>query len=335
MRNCLLFIFYLLYCLPAVAQPGVKNNFLFDSLAKRWDEAIPLGNGWLGALIWQKENKVRISLDRVDLWDDRPMPEVEKLLFKWVVAQVRKGQYNAVQKIGDEPYKKYPAPTKIPGAAIEFDLNKFGKVVSNELDITTALSTIHFQNGSVFNNYIHAANQVGYFNFENCTEAIIPVIKIPSYHSVKKGIAGNSVEGQGLQKLGYKAGNIKRGKNFLRYHQPTWKNNYYELLVQWIKKGNKIMEQWTITRNKRATLPAINFTLKEPAGWDTHIAWCKNYWSRSAVSIPDTLLAIQYYLEMYKFGCVARNNTPPFLCKPSGQPTMATCRPGKAICTIT
>jgi alpha-L-fucosidase 2 len=263
------------------------------------------------------------------------MPEIEKLLFKWVVAQVRKGQYNAVQKIGDEPYKKYPAFTKIPGAAIEFDLNKYGKVVSNELDITTALSTIHFQNGSVFNNYIHAANQVGYFNFENCTEAIIPVIKIPSYHSVKKGIAGNSVEGQGLQKLGYKAGNIKRGKNFLRYHQPTWKNNYYELLVQWIKKGNKIMEQWTITRNKRATLPAINFTLKEPAGWDTHIAWCKNYWSRSAVSIPDTLLAIQYYLEMYKFGCVARNNTPPFLCKPSGQPTMATCRPGKAICTIT
>jgi len=81
--------------------------------------------------------------------------------------------------------------------------------------------------------------------------------------------------------------------------------------MQWIKKGNKIMGQWTITRNNRATLPAINFKLKEPAGWDTHIARWKNYWSRSAVSIPDTLLAKQYYLEMYKFGCVARNNTPP------------------------
>jgi alpha-L-fucosidase 2 len=33
------------------------------------------------------------------------------------------------KKIGDEPYEKYPAPTKIPGAAIEFDLKKLGKPV--------------------------------------------------------------------------------------------------------------------------------------------------------------------------------------------------------------
>ena len=31
-----------------------EHNLLFDSLPKRWDEAIPLGNGMLGALIWQK-----------------------------------------------------------------------------------------------------------------------------------------------------------------------------------------------------------------------------------------------------------------------------------------
>jgi alpha-L-fucosidase 2 len=42
-----------------LAQPRKEHNLVFDSLAKRWDEAIPLGNGWLGALIWQKENKIR------------------------------------------------------------------------------------------------------------------------------------------------------------------------------------------------------------------------------------------------------------------------------------
>ncbi len=77
-------LFLLLHCffLPvyfALAQPTAEHNLVFDSLAKRWDEAIPLGNGWLGALIWQKENKIRMSLDRVDLWDDRPMPEIDKL----------------------------------------------------------------------------------------------------------------------------------------------------------------------------------------------------------------------------------------------------------------
>lgn len=306
--TCLIFLFQLV---SAFAQPTPQHNLVFDSLAKRWDEAIPLGNGWLGALIWQKENKLRLSLDRVDLWDDRPMAEIDKLRFKWVIEQVRKGQYDIVQKTGDEPYEKYPAPTKIPGAALEFDVSKFGKVVRNKLDIKTALSTIVFENGVVFNNYVHAVNEAGYFSFENSTAAIIPSIIIPSYNSSVKGKTGNSVEGQGLERLGYAKGTVSKGKNFVLYHQPTWKGNYYEVLVQWTKISNKIIGQWTITQNKKATLPAINFTMKEPTGWDTHLAWWKDYWSRSAVSIPDIILAKQYYLEMYKFGCVARSNTPP------------------------
>jgi len=311
MKQWLLYIIGIFLQLNIIAQPTAHDNLVFDSLAKRWDEAIPLGNGWLGALIWQKENKLRISLDRVDLWDDRPMPVIEKLRFKWVKEQVQKGQYDTVQKIGDEPYEKFSAPTKIPGAALEFDLSKFGKVVSNELDIKTALSVIKFENGVVFNNYIHAVNEVGYFGFENCMDNIFPVIKIPPYHSGLEGKTGNSIEGQGLERLGYAKGTITKGKNFLRYHQPTWNGNYYEVLVQWTKVPGKIIGQWTITHNKKAVLPTINFALKEPTGWDTHIAWWKNYWGRSAVSIPDTVLAKQYYLEMYKFGCVARTNTPP------------------------
>ena len=304
---CTLFV---LLGLSLVAQPTPKYNLSFDSLATRWDEAIPLGNGWLGALIWQKEGKLRLSLDRVDLWDDRPMPEIDKLSFKWVTEQVKKGQYDTVQKIGDEPYEANAAPTKIPGAALEFDLSKLGKVIKNELDIKTALSTIEFENGVRVRNYIHASNQAGYFAFENTVD-ILPSIIIPPYNTLEKGKTGNSVEGQGLERLGYAKGSIEKGKNFIRYHQPTWKGNYYEVLVQWTKIENKIIGQWTITQNKKAILPAINFKLSEPTGWDTHIAWWNDYWSRSSVAIPDTILAKQYYLEMYKFGCVARSNTPP------------------------
>ena len=139
-----LIITFLFFSINLFSQPKPEHNLVFDSLAKRWDEGIPLGNGWLGVLIWQKDNKLRMSLDRVDLWDDRPMPEIDKLKFSWVVQQVKKGEYDTVQKLGDEPYEKYAAPTKIPGAALEFDLAKIGKVVSNELDIATGLSTIKF-----------------------------------------------------------------------------------------------------------------------------------------------------------------------------------------------
>ena len=314
-------ILFLFTHLVFTAQPKPEHNLKFDSLAKRWDEGMPLGNGWLGALIWQKADKLRMSLDRVDLWDDRPMPEIDKLKFKWVVEKVKLNQYDSVQKMGDEPYEKYPAPTKIPGAAIEFDLNKLGKVVSNELDIKNGLSVIKFDNGIVFNNYIHAINQVGYFGFENLptyakasvgVEEMIPELMIPNYYSDKTGGSGNSVEGQGLEKLGYKKGTVVKTKNSILYHQPTWQNNYYEVLVQWFKvKENLVIGQWTITNNKPAVLLKPDFKLKEPTFWDTHIKWWHDYWNRSSVSLPDSILERQYYLEMYKFACVARSNTPP------------------------
>jgi alpha-L-fucosidase 2 len=77
-------------------------------------------------------------------------PKYINLKLRWVVEKVKLNQYDSVQKIGDEPYEKYPAPTKIPGAAIEFDLKRLGKVVSNELDIKNGLSVIKFDNRNYF-----------------------------------------------------------------------------------------------------------------------------------------------------------------------------------------
>ena len=72
-----------------------------------------------------------------------------------------------------------------------------------------------------------------------------------------------------------------------------------------------MLVEWTITNNQPASLPALNVLLKEPTGWPSHIDWWNDYWKRSSVSIPDPILERQYYLDMYKFGCVARSNTPP------------------------
>ena len=309
MRLVALFLFF---SLKIFAQPKPQHNLVFDTLGKRWDEGIPLGNGWLGVLIWQKDNKIRMSLDRVDLWDDRPMPEIDKLKFRWVVEKVRLNQYDSVQKIGDEPYEKYPAPTKIPGAAIEFDLDKIGKVKKASLDISNGLSIVEFENGVRFNNYVHATRQVGYFGFENTDEDIIPELIIPNYNTGNVGKTGNSVAGQGPERLGYQKGTIKKGFGYILYHQPTWKNNYYEVLIRWYQfPGKRIVGQWTITNNHPVSLPALNVLHREPTGWPSHISWWNDYWKKSSISIPDTILERQYYLDMYKFGCVARSNTPP------------------------
>jgi len=127
-----------------IAQPGV-HDLKFDSLAARWDEGIPLGNGTLGALIWQKQNHLRFSLDRAELWDERPMKGLHRKEFsyQWVHEQVvQKTNYEQVQKYFDEPYDNEPAPSKIPGAGLEFDTKAWGKVKSVHLSINNALCEI-------------------------------------------------------------------------------------------------------------------------------------------------------------------------------------------------
>lgn len=308
----LLLIFSFVIAAPLISQPKQWHNLQSDSLAKSWDESLPLGNGWLGALIWQKGDKLRLSLDRVDLWDDRPMPEIDKLKFKWVVEKVKLNQYDSVQKLGDEPYEKFPAPTKIPGAAIEFELNRIGKIKETTLDISNGLASVKFENGIIFNCYIHAEKQVGYFSFENISDDVLPVLVIPNYFTGVAGKQGNSVAGQGLERLGYEKGTVKKNIESILYHQPTWNGNYYEVLIRWRRfPGKKIIGEWTITNNQPAALPELNTLHREPTHWPSHIDWWNDYWKRSAVSIPDSIMERQYYLDMYKFGCVARGNTPP------------------------
>lgn len=41
----------------------------FDKTITHWDEAIPLGNGDLGCLIWDESSKLRFSIDKAGIWD--------------------------------------------------------------------------------------------------------------------------------------------------------------------------------------------------------------------------------------------------------------------------
>ncbi|WP_175633893.1 glycosyl hydrolase family 95 catalytic domain-containing protein [Pedobacter ghigonis] len=307
-------IFLLLLCCTfgGYAQRLKPYNLSFPKLADKWDEAMPLGNGMLGALIWEKNNKLRLSLDRADLWDERKAMDISKFNFKWVEEQVHKNNYGAVQKLGDEPYDRSPFPTKLPAAALEFDMAKLGKVVANDLDIETALNTVKFDNGAVFNCYIHATEQRGYFSFSDLKATdLLPALIVHNYSNNQTEKGDNSHAGVGLQKLGYGKGTVVNTANSVRYHQPTYEGHYFEVLVQWQKMGkNKIIGSWTITSDKAASLPAISTTAKEPTGWIEHTAWWKNFWSKSSISVPDALIQKQYYLEMYKLGSVSRKGAP-------------------------
>ena len=57
--------------------PKANTNLVLMAPINSWDEAIPLGNGLLGGLLWGDKNTIRLSLDRGDLWDERTYGEKE------------------------------------------------------------------------------------------------------------------------------------------------------------------------------------------------------------------------------------------------------------------
>ena len=93
----------------------------FDSTITVWDEAIPLGNGALGCLIWGNSDGLRLSIDRCDIWDCTDPPQMTAdYSYKTLVELARKGDVDRIRKIFSSPYSK-PAPTKLPAGKITLE----------------------------------------------------------------------------------------------------------------------------------------------------------------------------------------------------------------------
>ncbi len=318
--NKSIFVFLLLINLHAViqAQPTLQHDLDFKDLAKSWDEAIPLGNGMVGALVWQKDNHVRFSLDRADLWDQRPMKGLHRpeFSFKWVQEQVAKKDYKIVQDYFDKPYDHEPAPSKISGGALEFNSENWGKVASVHLFINNAICKVKWENGLELTTFVHATKPLGWFKLEHFNGEFNPNLIAPKYQ--RNDIPFDSLKSNDVAKLGYEQGKINKSGNTITYHQNGWNGFKYDITVAW-KYINKttIEGVWSISSNyKKENIPAetiVKNTLANSFKTDslTHINWWAAFWSKSNLHVPDKVLEKQYYLEMYKFGALARLGAPP------------------------
>ena len=62
----------LLTALPPLAAQDPRSTLRLAAPITRWDEAVPIGNGLLGGLLWGEASTLKLSLDRGDLWDEPP-----------------------------------------------------------------------------------------------------------------------------------------------------------------------------------------------------------------------------------------------------------------------
>ena len=300
------------------AQVSASHDLVFDKLPTRWDEALPLGNGFVGELIWQKDDKLRFSLDHAELWDLRPMEGMKKpeFTYKWVQEQIKKNNYKTVQQYGDVPYEKEPAPSKIPGAALEIASKEWGAVTSARVDIQRAVAEVKWANGARLTSFVHANLPFGYFRLEGVKEVDIQLLA-PKYEGEVDKTAGGSVAGDDLARLGYKQGKVKQNSKSATYRQKGWGEFEYEVSVRWKEIAANTWEGvWSISAHypNNPKTPANELTataMPYEKAMLPHLSWWKNFWGKSSLKLPDPLLEKQYYLEQYKFGSTARKGAPP------------------------
>lgn len=294
-----------------------ESDLVSTGLARSWDEAMPLGNATVGALVWQRDSSLRLSLDRTDLWDLRPVDSLsgDNFRFSWVKEHIRTKDYLPVQKKLDWPYNMNPAPSKIPGAAIEFPLEKIGAPTQVRLYLNNALCEANWADGTQMQTFVHATEPVGWFVFRNLKTPIEPSILTPVYNKTKPDGSLDPVSGQDLHRLGYQQGETVREGNRITYHQKGYGDFWYDVVVCWKQEGETLYGTWSVTSSlsgekaAEKAEAALQRGLKQD--YQAHLEYWDKYWAQSSVTLPDSILQKQYQNEMYKFASTTREHSYP------------------------
>lgn len=308
------------------------HGLRFHQLPTVWDEAIPLGNGIVGALVWQKGDKLRLALDRADLWDLRPVKEFDgpNYTFRFLCDAFKSKDMKPVYEMIDDRTNQDIAPTKIPAGAIEIPIAGLGQVTRVELDVHTAVCTITWDSGVTAQFFTNAVDKTGHFRFssnqlratseEGRGDSLLQMpeilLDIPDYEADKDTKPGHNA----LARLGYKKGKVTSKKGHLNYRQKAYGDVAYEIDIRWQQTDAYTLEgTFCLTSVGTPYSEAVQAGKQMEhyaKGFDEalseHTAWWRTYWSQCSLSLPDDpVLERQWYLEMYKFGAASRKGAPP------------------------
>ncbi len=266
---------------------------------EKWDEAIPLGNGIIGGLLWGKGNELRLSLDRGDLWDLRQHPIYARPEFTYatVVARAQAGQADQLNK---EFAHTSDFPTKLPGARLVVTLDPKFQARAFSLDLQRAL-------GSVDLGSTHAECFFG-----ESSPAALLLLPDPA---AKFDLIPNSA----VKKIGYTIASVTRAERSVTLVQDAAEGFRYVIHVASRPTGARTLLAIAITTNREHADPvalaqqqaAQALAHDYDAARAEHVQRWDKFWTRSSVSLPDAALQQHYNLVQYFYGAASRRGAPP------------------------
>ncbi|MGD8500566.1 MAG: glycoside hydrolase N-terminal domain-containing protein [Phycisphaerales bacterium] len=301
-------------------QPRVEHGLHYKTPAMVWDEAMPLGNGSLGALVWGDGKPLRISLDRTDLWDLRPVPEFHTAEYSYrnMRQWVEEGRLADLRRLYDDPYG-HPGPTKIPAGRIELTLDDDPVFENASLNLAEATASVQFDDQDKADVFVHAVEPFGMVRIASRRSVNIRLLAPPFAGEVADEAGPGKISAGDLASLRYEAPVELSGNSWTGYLQEGWGGFKFAVVVSWHKSEDTWLGAWSIATSNESQDPLMTARSRcEKAlrtgfarALMTHGRWWDSHWGKSSIRVPNAIIERQWYLEMYKFGAAARPNTPP------------------------
>ncbi len=316
-------LIFFLVCTPAKkTEPELvrpQYSLEYETPAEVWDEAMPIGNGLLGALIWGDGNPLKISLDRTDLWDLRPVPEFNSPEYSYQTMRewVAEKRIEDLQRLYEKPYRN-PGPTKIPAGRIELQLDGQQEFRHAKLELETAKTTIELNDGSTAEMFVHASRPTGVIRIQSKSE-VKPKLVVPAFGGPVENKDPQNTRDMEVGLLGYPPPQESAGENWLAYQQRGWGDFSFAVVLMWKYQDDAWLGIWSIATSQDSTDPLKTATgiCRDAleSGFESalvgHTAWWTDFWEQSYLQVPNKIIERQWYLETFKFGSAARSDTPP------------------------
>ncbi|HMI02818.1 MAG TPA: glycoside hydrolase N-terminal domain-containing protein [Pedobacter sp.] len=138
---------------------AINNSTLwYKAPASQWTEALPIGNGRFGAMIFGKPERERFQLNDITVWSGDPQPDADRkgayLHLDTIRKAIRQGMYKEAQQLTSTHFTSsapYNASYQTLGdLSLQFSLPK-GVITDyyRWLDIDKALAGVSFKAGAV------------------------------------------------------------------------------------------------------------------------------------------------------------------------------------------
>jgi alpha-L-fucosidase 2 len=299
--------------------PNARHGLAYESPATTWDEAMPLGNGLLGALVWGDGGPLRISLDRTDLWDLRPVPEffTEEYSYATMRQWVADGRIQDLHRLYDKPYGN-PGPTKIPAGRIELTLGADAGFQSASLDLAQAAARVKLSDDKTAEVFVHAKLPFGMIRLTSAPDSFA-LLAPPFAEEITEEAGAGKISAGDLATLRYEAPMKQTGDRWTGYFQKGWGGFSFAAVLMWRDTDSGWVGAWSVATSNESADPlrtARQTCAKSlEQGFDKvfadHCGWWRSYWEQASISVPNEIIERQWYLETYKFGAAARADTPP------------------------